>query len=395
MDEASLQAAVLQQPAHVLYPAVEQLSCGFAEAGWRTAIHASNEHLIPRPLTLSFCAPQPGAARAAELLDALLVCLRLHANVLASDRAVATVILHADIVQQLSTQLLEQLLAAIPKQLETVLQPLLEIRVAAGSPVPAFRLGQWGNTRLSVIDHAAADGPRTLRQARQAGFGTCCYQLCTAGLDDSRWPGRLQQVLALAPEQISLPPPGTSPVMAANRIAAWRLLRTAGYRAMGGDCYQRGDIAPPLADGQGNRHCDLAGVARPERCDFLGIGVGACSLIGDVICRIAPSWQHWRHCLEAGQPGVSAGLILSAREQLADEVVQSLACDRALDMRAFQWRNDLALESCFEQSMQRLQPYFTCGWLRRDGEVLRIENEGELVWRMIAACFRPLADELV
>ena len=45
--------------------------------------------------------------------------------------------------------------------------------------------------------------------------------------------------------------------------------------------------------------------------------------------------------------------------------------------------------------MQRLQPFFTCGWLRRDGDILRIENEGDLVWRIIAACFRPLADELV
>ena len=395
MDEASLQAAVLQQPAHVLYPAVEQLSCGFAEAGWRTAIHASNEHLIPRPLTLSFCAPQPGAARAAELLDALLVCLRLHANVLASDRAVATVILQADLVQQLPAQLLRQLLDAIPRQLETVRQPLLEIRVAAGSPLPVSRLSQCGNTRLSVIDHAAGNGPQLLEQARQAGFSACCYQLSAAGSKDSLLPRRLQQVLALAPEQVSLPPPPASPAMAANWIAAWRLLRAAGYRAVGGDCYQRGDIAAPLADGQGHRHCDLAGVARPERCDFLGIGPGACSLIGDVICRIEPSWQHWRQCLDAGQPGVSAGLILSSQEQLADEVVQSLACDRALDMRAFQWRNDLPLETCFEQSMQRLQPFFTCGWLRRDGDILRIENEGELVWRIIAACFRPLADELV
>ena len=185
MDEASLQAAVLQQPAHVLYPAVEQLSCGFAEAGWRTAIHASNEHLIPRPLTLSFCAPQPGAARAAELLDALLVCLRLHANVLASDRAVVTVILQADLVQQLPAQLLRQLLDAIPRQLETVRQPLLEIRVAAGSPLPVSRLSQCGKTRLSVIDHAAGNGPQLLEQARQAGFSACCYQLSAAGSKDS------------------------------------------------------------------------------------------------------------------------------------------------------------------------------------------------------------------
>lgn len=393
MDDIRLHAALLGQPMHVLFPPPQELSPGFAEAGWRAAIQASNEHLIPRALTLAFSAAAEQGGRAGNVLDALLVCLRLHADALASDREVAAMVLQPGIVEQLPPAMLGRLLDAVPRQLCTIACAPVEVCLDAASSVAPAALRDVGCTQLTVIDRAGEDGPQMLRQGQYAGFSSCYYQLCTPRGDDAAFLPRLCQVLTLAPERIVLPMPSQLPqtTSAAHWLQGWRLLRAAGYQPVGGDHYQRGDLPMPVRNGTGQRHCDLLGRPRCERRDLLGIGPGANSQIGDVVCRIEPHAAHWRACLVAAQPGVAAGLILSADECTSDEVIQSLACDRMLDIGAFQWRNEQSFDALFEEASAGLARFIACGWLRRDGEKLLIENEGELLWRMIAACFRPLA----
>ena len=39
-EDTALQAALLRQPRHVLFPAADQFSTGFGESGWRAAVRA-------------------------------------------------------------------------------------------------------------------------------------------------------------------------------------------------------------------------------------------------------------------------------------------------------------------------------------------------------------------
>ncbi len=391
MDDATLHAALLEQPRHVLFPASDQLSRGFGEAGWRAAMLASNEHLIPRDLTLGFRVLQGATESSASVLESLLTCLRLHANVVASDREVGAMVLQVGMAEYLPSPLLGRLLDAVPNQLCTVARPQVEVRLDAASSIAPATLREIGCTRLTVIDRMGADGAALLAQGQRSGFTACYYQLRVPAFDDTAFLQRLQSVLALSPERVLLPAPCMLPAKPASAgwLQAWRMLRAAGYLSIGGDHYQRSDISRPVRNGDGQRYCDLLGVPRRERHDFLGVGPGASSQIGDVMCVIEQQPQRWRQCLAAGQPGVVAGLILSEHECLVDEVVQSLACDHALDMRAFEWRNAVPFERFFKDAMTRISMFIERGWLQRDGHVLRIQHEGELLWRTIAACFRP------
>lgn len=391
MDVSSLHAALLEQPRHVLFPAPEQLSHGFGEAGWRAAMLASNEHLIPRDLILGFRVLHGAEEEPDTLLEALLSSLRLHANVVASDREVVAMVLQLGMAEYLPPLLLGRLLDAVPHHFSTIARPQVEVRLDAASSIAPGKLREVGCTRLTVIDRAGADGPAMLAQGQHAGFTACYYQLRVPALDDTSFLLRLQAVLALAPERILLPAPCVVPTQPAPAqwLQAWRMIRAAGYLPIGGDHYQRPDLNLPVRNGNGERYCDLLGVPRRERHDFLGIGPGASSQIGDVICVIEQQPQRWRQCLAAGQPGVAAGLILSGQECLVDEVVQSLACDHALDMRAFEWRNTVPFEDFFKDAMARIPRFIERDWLLREGHVLRIQHEGELLWRTIAACFRP------
>ena len=387
---AAARTCVLRQPRHVLFPPVEHFSGGFGEAGWRAAVLASNEHLIPRALIIGFKAPEP--VQPAAYVAALLAALRLQAAGLAEDREVVAMVLQLGLAECLPANLVGQLLDAVPAQLRTIARPQVEVRLDAGSALAPAQLREVGCTRLTVFDRAGADGPAMLAAGQRAGFTACYYQLRAPSLTDAAFLPRLQRALALAPERVLLPTPDMLPAdpSADAWWQAWQMLRGAGYRALGGDHYQRADLAMPARLGDGLRHCDMAGVPRRGRCDFIGIGLGARSQIGDVFCHLEQDMARWQARLRAGHFGVTAGLILSAHERLADEVVQSIACDHALDVGAFEWRNALPFQECFDQAIDALQPWLEKQWLRWDGGVLRLQHEGELLWRMIAACFRSV-----
>ncbi|WP_127563302.1 coproporphyrinogen III oxidase [Stenotrophomonas indicatrix] len=393
-EDTALQAALLRQPRHVLFPPAGHFSAGFGESGWRTAVQASNEHLIPRGLTLGFQTGRMGPDVPAErYLDTLLAALRLHADALAEDREVVAMVLQLGLAEALPPVLLGQLLDAVPQYLRTVARPQVEARLDAGSGLSPAQLRAVGCTRLNVIDRADAPGPAVLAQARDAGFTARYYQLRVPAAEDAGFIGRLQTVLADAPERVLLPAPCALPEHPSSErwLQAWRLLREAGYVGIGGDHYQRGDLPDPNGPGDGQRHCDLAGVPRRDRSDFIGIGLAACSQIGEVVCRTEDDLERWQARLRAGHVGVAAGLILSEEERLAAEVAQCIACDHALDAAAFEWRNDVPFDECFAETLPALAPLLARGWARWDGRVLRLAEEGRLLWRMMAACFRPAA----
>lgn len=391
LEGTLLRNCVLHQPRHVLFPAASQFSPGFGEASWRAAIRASNEHLIPRVLTLGFQAFRAGQmGDPAVYLQALLSGLQLQASELAEDREVAAVVLQLGLAEALPPALLVKLLDAVPQHLRTVARPQVEVRLDAGSGIAPAQLREVGCTRLNVIDRAGARGPELLAQGQQAGFTACYYQLRVPSSDDIGFLQRLHAVLALAPERILLPSPCASVESPSADYwwQAWTDVLAAGYLPMGGDHYQRADGTPPARRGDGARHCDLAGVPRRDRSDFIGIGLGACSQIGDVICRQESDMARWQSRLQAGHSGVVAGLIFSEHERLTDEVVQSIACDHALDVAAFEWRNGLPFAECFQEALTALPTMIDNGWVRWDGQQLHLQREGQLLWRMIAACFR-------
>lgn len=393
-EDTALQAALLRQPRHVLFPAADQFSAGFGESGWRGALRASNEHLIPRGLTLGFQAGRAGQAAAASgYLDTLLTALQRQADALADDREVVAMVLQLGLAEVLAPVALGQLLDAVPQQLRTVARPQVEVRVDAGSTLPPAQLRAVGCTRFNVIDRADAPGPTLLAQSRQVGFTARYYQFRVPSAEDGGFIERVHEVLAEAPERILLPAPCAVPERPAADawLQAWRLLRDAGYVAIGGDHYQRGNLPDPNGPGDGQRHCDLAGVPRRDRSDFVGLGLAACSQIGEVFYRLEDDLRAWQARLQSGQIGVTAGLILSEQERLSSEVAQSIACDHSVDAAAFEWRNGIAFDACFAESLPALDPLLARGWAHWDGRVLRLAEEGHLLWRMMAACFRPAA----
>lgn len=393
-EGAALQAALLQQPRHVLFPAADQFTAGFGESGWRVAVRASNEHLIPRGLTLGFQAGRAGQVdAAAPYLDTLLTALRRQADVLAEDREVVAMVLQLGLAEVLPPGDLGQLLDAVPQHLRTVARPQVEVRLDAGSALSPAQLRAVGCTRLNVIDRAEAPGPTLLAQSRQVGFTARYYQLRVPSMDDGGFIERVHEVLAEAPERVLLPAPCAMPAdpAAGQWLQAWRLLRDAGYVAIGGDHYQRGDLPDPNGPGDGQRHCDLAGVPRRDRSDFIGLGLSAYSQIGEVFYRLEDDLPRWQARLQSGHLGVTAGLILSEQETLSAEVAQSIACDHSVDAAAFEWRNGIPFEACFADTLPALDPLLARGWAHWDARVLRLAEEGRLLWRMMAACFRPAA----
>jgi len=390
-----LAQSLLQQPSWVLHPAAAQLGGDFGETHWANALRASNEQLIPRSLTLALQAPEGAPVDGVPGYPAaLLACLRIHAAHLADDREVVAMVLQRGLAECLEPAALGQVIDAVPQSLRIVARPQVEVRLDAGSRRHAAQLRAVGCTRLNVVDLPHADGPALLAQGLREGFTACYYQLRVPDMADTGFLARLDQVLALAPDRIVLPAPSTLPARpdVSAWLGAWQAVRGAGYVPIGGDHYQRGDRLPPLTIAGESRHCDLARVPRRDRSDFLGIGSGGYSQIGDVYCRLEPDFIRWQARLAGGHAGVTCGRVQSETEALASGLMQQIACNHTLDVAEFEWRNAMSFADRFSAALDRLAPIIARGWARWEQDVLRLAPEGALLWRMMAACFRTTRD---
>jgi hypothetical protein len=217
----------------------------------------------------------------------------------------------------------------------------VEVRLDAGSALAPAQLRAVGCTRLNVIDRADAPGPTLLAQARQVGFTARYYQLRVPASEDIGFIERLHEVLAEAPERILLPAPCALPQhpSAATGCRPARCARPVTNRSVAITTSAATCRTRMARDGQ--RHCDLAGVPRRDRSDFIGLGLSACSQIGEVFYRLEDELGEWRARLQSGHMGVAAGLILSEDERgWRPRWRRASPATTRLDAAAFEWRND-------------------------------------------------------
>lgn len=382
-----------------LHPVAERYTADFGDAAFRTAAGISNEHLIPRSLTLSFCMPGEQDRHRVEpdaYLKSLLVALRRITELFDEDREVMHVVLADGLPEYLGVQRLGHLLDAVPRYLRTTAFPDISVTVRAGSEINPLLLAAAGCTRGTLIENAdparADASPDAGKAMVTAGFQGTAYRVCLASDADHRWAARMERALEWRPDRVLLqwPGQGCDADAAARILQAAALLERRGYAACGADTYARRGHASFGATRMGAAYCDLQGMLRPERTDMIGIGPGATSQVGDVYCRTSTDYLRWSAGLESGHLCIERGLLLSESERMCAELLQSLACNHALDCTAMEARHEL-FPQCLEDALPRLGHVLDGNLAYWEQKILRLTPLGKLLWRAAADCFRSPA----
>lgn len=427
-------------PRYTSYPTAPQFTAEFDETALRTAIRASNEEPIPRPLSLyvhvPFCMSPcfycgcnrvitRDVGQADRYLERLYREIELIAPLFDRDRPVRQLHFGGGTPNFLDASRMRELMESLARHFsfshEADREYGIEIdpRFADGEYVRA--LGELGFNRISVgiqdFDPAVQQAVNRIQSfeqtrevidaARAAHFRSTSVDLIY-GLPLQTIDGfsrTLDQVVALAPDRVAVYGYAHLPEMfkaqrqidaaelpdAATRLAlfgcALEKLSAAGYVYIGMDHFARFDDELARAQRAGTLQRNFQGYSTHGDCDIVGLGVSAIGRVGDSYSQNARDLIGYYAALDAGRLPVVRGLQLDEDDLIRRELIGELMCHGMLNKRAFGLRHRLVFDEYFAHERQCLRPLVADGLVEEDARMLRVTSRGRLLLRIIAMCF--------
>lgn len=427
-------------PRYTSYPTAPQFHTGFDEAALRAAAQASNEDLVPRPLSVYVHVPfcfspcfycgcmrviTRDIAKADHYLELLFREIAMVGPMFDRDRPLKQLHFGGGTPNYLDLPRMTSVIETLERHFDYRRQGEREYGIEID---PRFADGRYitelatlGFNRISVgiqdFDPAvqrAVNRIQSVEQtrevldaARASGYGSVSVDLIY-GLPRQTLDGfdrTLDEVLGLAPDRIAvygyahlpklfkaqrqidaneLPDPATRLALFGR---AFKRLCDAGYVYVGMDHFARANDELVRAQRSRTLQRNFQGYSTHGDCDIIGIGVSAISRIGDSYSQSARDLIGYEAAIKAGRLPVARGISLSGDDLVRRAVISELMCHGELDMRGFGDHHQLDFFDRFSMELDRLREQASDGLVEVDDATIRITARGRLLLRNIAMNF--------
>lgn len=427
-------------PRYTSYPTAPQFHTGFDEAALRAAAQASNEDLVPRPLSVYVHVPfcfspcfycgcmrviTRDIAKADHYLELLFREIAMVGPMFDRDRPLKQLHFGGGTPNYLDLPRMTSVIETLERHFDYRRQGEREYGIEID---PRFADGRYitelatlGFNRISVgiqdFDPAvqrAVNRIQSVEQtrevldaARASGYGSVSVDLIY-GLPRQTLDGfdrTLDEVLGLAPDRIAvygyahlpklfkaqrqidaneLPDPGTRLALFGR---AFKRLCDAGYVYVGMDHFARANDELVRAQRSRTLQRNFQGYSTHGDCDIIGLGVSAISRIGDSYSQSARDLIGYEAAIKAGRLPVARGISLSGDDLVRRAVISELMCHGELDMRGFGDHHQLDFFDRFSMELDRLREQASDGLVEVDDATIRITARGRLLLRNIAMNF--------
>ncbi|RDJ00711.1 oxygen-independent coproporphyrinogen III oxidase [Dyella solisilvae] len=427
-------------PRYTSYPTAPQFHTGFDEAALRAAAKASNEELMPRPLSVYVHVPfcfspcfycgcmrviTREISKADEYLQRLYREIAMVGPLFDRDRPVKQLHFGGGTPNFLDAPRMTALVEMLERNFnyrrtgEREYGIEIDPRFADGRYIT--ELAKLGFNRMSVgiqdfdpAVQAAVNRIQSVEQtrevidaARDSGYGSVSVDLIY-GLPRQTIGGfdrTLDEVLGLAPDRIAvygyahlpklfkaqrqidaaeLPDPATRLALFGH---AFKRLCDAGYVYVGMDHFARVDDELSQAQRSRTLQRNFQGYSTHGDCDIIGLGVSAIGRIGDSYSQNARDLIGYYAALDAGRLPVARGIALEEDDILRRAVIGELMCHGELDMHAFGRQHQLDFADRFGRELERLREQASDGLVTFDESVIRVTARGRLLLRNVAMSF--------
>jgi oxygen-independent coproporphyrinogen-3 oxidase len=172
----------------------------------------------------------------------------------------------------------------------------------------------------------------------------------------------------------------------AQAEAVERVLLQRGYRAVGLDHFALPDDPLFRYAEEGRLRRNFQGYTTDQARVLLGLGVSAIGTLPQGYAQNEKDLMAYGRALNEGRLPVARGIALTSEDRLRREVIQTLMCRFAVDLRALavaQGRPGFD----FSEDLNRLAPLVEAGLVRVEGSKLQVAGEGRRAVRLIASCF--------
>ena len=178
----------------------------------------------------------------------------------------------------------------------------------------------------------------------------------------------------------------------AMRQICFEQLLAAGYHYIGMGQFVRPDDDLAIAQERGRLRRTCEGFTRHGYCDHIGLGVGAISQIDDLYTQNTDSIERYQYHLDSDQLPTSRGWRFEAGEQIRQMVMERLACDQELDIRAIERRFGLVFSRYFSSVWPLLEQLSRDGLIELSDRFISILPAGRQEVDAICSLFERKVD---
>lgn len=444
MDWSRIEALLNRHQAHgpryTSYPTAPHFSRSFGQEAYQEALRASNEELVPKPLSLYLHIPfchslcyycgcnkivTPDLDKGRAYLEELYQEIALRSQGFARDRLVRQIHFGGGTPNFLRPHQLREVLDTLARNFHFDLPQEMELGIEIDprwvSPEDIRELAGYGFNRMSFgIQDFDADVQRAVNRLQSfedvrqlIEMARAChvpsvsvdliYGLPRQSLDSFK--KTLNQVIELAPDRVSLYSYAHMP----DKIKSQRFIRDedllkgsdklglflmalkhfgdAGYEYIGMDHFARPDDPLVAAKEEGSLQRNFQGYSTHGGCDIVGMGVSAISRIGDAYSQNESNLSAYQNAISQGALPIERGVALNRDDRIREQAIQSIMCRGELDLLSLGRHFDMDAKAYFAKEWQQLLSLEHEGLLTLSEEGLMATETGSLFLRNIAMVF--------
>lgn len=434
-------------PRYTSYPTALSFDETVGEEEFKKAAQASNDELIPAPLSLYlhipfcktlcyYCGCHKKVTRNPQIvkdyLKALYAEIQLKGRLFDRDRTVNQLHLGGgtptflDAVQR--AELITHLVRNFRLSCDADRDYSIEVDPRTLSPGELGPLAALGFNRISFgvqdlnpqvqkavnREHSLQELCRLVLSSRDAGIEGVSIDLIY-GLPfqtPESFRDTLDKILELGPDTLSvfnyahlpnmfpaqrlireedLPSAPQRLVMFEETIAR---LEQAGYEYVGMDHFAMPDSHLQKARAEGTMYRCFQGYSSHRGADLIGFGVSAISQIADGYYQQTKDIRGYMNTVNAGRLPVTKGYLLTDDDRRRRAVIQALMCYGLIDKRVWQSEFEVKFDNYFEAELSNIRELENDGLIRNEPGRVQVTSSGKLFLRNIARCFDAVSPSL-
>jgi len=427
-------------PRYTSYPTAVQFHEGFDAIAYRRFTDASNEELIPRPLSLYlhlpfcqslcyYCGCTKKITRHPEhgqvYLKHLFAEIEMQGQLFDPDRTVLQLHLGGGTPTFFDDSQLEALMKKLSQQFSLVPTGTREYSIEIDPrTVDADRLRhlhRLGFHRISMgvqdfdpkvqkavnrIQHEQ-ETLQLIADAQQLGFESLSvdliYGLPLQTVDSFR--KTLETVITARPNRLSIynyahlpqlfpaqrmiktdhiPKPATKLALLELTIGT---LTEAGYVYIGMDHFALPDDELTIAQTEHRLQRNFQGYSAFRECDLVGLGMSSIGKIGDCYAQNIKEIPAWQSVVHSGELPIWRGLVLSTEDRLRRKIIESIMCHGEVKFAEYESCFRLDFTEHFAPEMEVLKQQADDGLLELDEGGFTVTPPGRLLLRNVAMVF--------
>jgi oxygen-independent coproporphyrinogen-3 oxidase len=170
-------------------------------------------------------------------------------------------------------------------------------------------------------------------------------------------------------------------------------LTDAGYVYIGMDHFALPDDELTVAQREGGLQRNFQGYSTRRECDLVGLGVSSIGKVGDCYAQNIKDIPTWQSVVAEGKLPIWRGVSLTTEDRLRRSVIEAIMCHGGVRFDQFEANYAIDFHEHFALELGNLQQLETDGLIVMGNDAFDVTPEGRLLLRAIAMVFDEYLQE--